>query len=56
MCMTPSKVVQLILELQESVSKLDRKTFDEKIQLLASELKKVTDGEIDMDALIHSFL
>ena len=56
MCMTPSKVIRLILEIQESVSKLDKKTFDEKIQLLATELKKVTDGEIDMDALVHSFL
>ena len=53
--MRPCEVIRLIVEAQRMVQK-NEQAFDRTIKTLAKELQGICDGEIDLDALIHSFL
>lgn len=56
MCMNPNEVRRLILQTQCAYKNKAEQLFDETINKLEQELRKVTLSNIDRDALVHSFM
>ena len=56
MCMNVKNVKVLIQTIEIAKNNNDEEMFDKNIKKLGKELSGVIVGEIDYDALIHSFL
>ena len=56
MCLKVNETIFLLTAAQKAYAERREEDFDNYIQLLAKALEGVVIGEIDMDALIHSFI